>query len=111
MEVSVTTVRKVTVVKLDGELDGKTSAEVQEQVLPVIEEEGKVVMDMSKVTYMSSAGLRMLLSIYRQVTGKNGKVALAGVKEEIRDTMSVTGFLKFFVIHESVDDGIKSLEG
>jgi anti-sigma B factor antagonist len=111
MEVNVQTSGSVTVVELAGELDGKSSAEAQEKILSVIPAGGKTLLDMRKVSYMSSAGLRMLLSIYRKVTGKNGKVVLVGVIDSIRDTMSVTGFLKFFVIHETVPEGMAALEG
>ena len=111
MTVDVKSLKGVTVVSLDGEVDGKTAPEVQEKILPLLEPGSKVLLDMSKVTYMSSAGLRMLLSVYRQVTAKKGSVVLAGVAEEIRDTMSVTGFLKFFLIHGSVEEGVKALEG
>ena len=110
MEVRVRTIRKVMVVELDGELDGKTAPEVQEKVLPLIEPGAQVLLDMTDVPYMSSAGLRMLLSLYRQVTAKKGKVVLHGVADGIRDTMSVTGFLKFFVIHETVEAGVTALE-
>ena len=58
---------------------------------------------------MSSAGLRLLLSIYRQITGAGGKIALAAVVDEIKDTMSVTGFLKFFVVHDTVAEAVASL--
>ena len=50
---------------------------------------------MSGVEYMSSAGLRMLLSMYRQISRQNGGIVLVGLAEEIKDTMSVTGFLNF----------------
>ncbi|MGO8692469.1 MAG: anti-sigma factor antagonist [Rectinemataceae bacterium] len=111
MTVNVKSLRGVTVVSLEGEIDGKTAPEVQERVLPLVEPGSKILLDMGKVPYMSSAGLRMLLSVYRQVTGKKGAIVLAGVEEDIRDTMSVTGFLKFFVIHETVESGVKALEG
>jgi len=111
MEVNVRTVKKVMVVELTGELDGKTAPEVQEKILPQCQPDAKVLLDMSKVPYMSSAGLRMLLSLYRQVTGKGGSIVLSGVVEEIRDTMSVTGFLKFFVIHNTVEEGVAALGG
>jgi len=109
--VDVQSLHNITVVALDGELDGKTAPEVQDKVLPLVEPEIRILLDLSKVPYMSSAGLRMLLSIYRQVTGKKGRIVLVGVAEEIRDTMSVTGFLKFFLIHETIEAGAKALEG
>ena len=54
---------------------------------------------------MSSAGLRMMLLIYRQVIGGGGRVVLVGLSEDIKDTMSVTGFLDFFTMHDHVDAG------
>ena len=67
-------------------------------------------MDMTQVQYMSSAGLRMLLSMYRQTQGKEGKLVLVGLSEELQDTMSVTGFLDFFTISETVDAGLTALK-
>ena len=64
---------------------------------------------MSGVEYMSSAGLRMLLSMYRQISRQNGSIVLVGLGEEIKDTMSVTGFLNFFTIRDTVDEGLKAL--
>ena len=48
------------------------------------------------MAYMSSAGLRMLLVIYRTIVGQGGKVVLVGLSEELQDTMALTGFLDFF---------------
>ena len=59
------------------------------------------VFDVTGVPYMSSAGFRLLLLIYRQVSLRGGKVAIVGLSEEIRDTMAVTGFLDFFTIAAS----------
>lgn len=111
MEVTIAPKDGLTVIELNGELDGKSAAEVQEKVFPVVPDGGKVLLDMSRVSYMSSAGLRMLLSIYRLVSGKKGKIVLVGVIDSIKDTMSVTGFLKFFVIYATAAEGAASLEG
>ena len=61
---------------------------------------------MSQVHYMSSAGLRMLLVVYRTVSGQGGKVVLTGLSQDLEDTMSLTGFLDFFDHFESVDAGL-----
>jgi anti-sigma B factor antagonist len=69
----------------------------------------KMILDMSEVAYMSSAGLRMLLVMYRTIISKSGKVVLVGLSEDIRDTMSMTGFLDFFTYFETLDEGLKTL--
>lgn len=97
------------VVEITGELDGKTAPLAQQQIVPSIPEDGKVVLDMHGVEYMSSAGLRMMLLLYRHAVSKNSRIALVGLSEEIQDTMSATGFLDFFVVSETVDSGLELL--
>jgi anti-sigma B factor antagonist len=111
MEINVTTVDGVSVVKLAGDIDGSSAPAAQAAILPLAAPDCRILLDMTDVPYMSSAGLRMLLSTYRQVTGKNGRVALVGLSENIQDTMSVTGFLKFFTVCETVQAGLDALQG
>lgn len=83
---------------IEGSIDGKTSSEVQAAISPVLAEVTVVVLDLTKVAYMSSAGLRVLLLINRQLAAKKGKVVLVGLSETITETMKVTGFLQFFEV-------------
>jgi anti-sigma B factor antagonist len=64
---------------------------------------------MSGVPYMSSAGLRVLLMVYRRVSGKGGRAVLVGLSEDLKDTMSLTGFLDFFAHKDSLEAGIAEL--
>lgn len=89
-------------VTLDGAVDGKTAPEAQEALGPVLAEFSLVVLDLSKVNYMSSAGLRVLLLINRQLAAKKGKAVLVGLNESITETMRITGFLQFFECHENM---------
>ncbi|NJK52667.1 MAG: STAS domain-containing protein [Leptolyngbyaceae cyanobacterium SU_3_3] len=97
------------IVELVGNIDGSTASKVQAQVLPIAETNSRVILDMTQVPYMSSAGLRMLLSVYRQVLAKEGQVVLVGLAEELQDTMSVTGFLDFFTTCATIDEGCTAL--
>lgn len=109
MTVKIATEGAVKVASLSGELDASTAPAAQQQLLPLAQPGAKVVLDLTDVPYMSSAGLRLLLSIYRQITTTGGAIALAGVVDEIKDTMAVTGFLKFFVVHDTVAAAVESL--
>ena len=90
-------------VTIAGSIDGKTAPEVQEQLRPVFEGSGNVVMDMSAVDYLSSAGLRLLLLVYRDFAARRRKLVLAGLSPEIRTVMQHTGFLGFFSLADTVD--------
>ena len=84
--------------RLEGSLDGKTAPEVREQLRPFLAANSKMILDLTKVDYLSSAGLRLLLLLYREFSAKKGKVVLVGVSEDIRTVMSHTGFLNFFTL-------------
>jgi len=100
---------EVAVAVVSGEIDSKTAGAAQAELLPLIEKSGKTVLDLKQVTFMSSAGLRMLLLLYRQATARDGRVALVGLSDEVRDTMSMTGFLKFFLVADTVEAGKSAL--
>jgi anti-sigma B factor antagonist len=111
MDVQVKNIDDVTVVAIAGELDGKTAPVAQETVLPLAAPGCKLLIDMSEVPYMSSAGLRMMLLIYRQVSANDGQSVLVGLSEEIKDTMEVTGFLDYFEVRDTFDAGLEALSG
>ncbi len=99
----------ITKVQLAGDIDGSSAPAAQAKILPLAGTNAKILLDMTGVAYMSSAGLRMLLSTYRQLSSKGGKMVLVGLSEDIQDTMSVTGFLKFFTVCTTPEQGIETL--
>ena len=110
MTVNIREAQGVHVVELSGELDANTSPVAQQQILPLATEGSRLLLDLSGVSFMSSAGLRLLLSTYRQVGTQKGAVALAGLSEELKDTMSMTGFLSFFTVYDTTEEGLRALQ-
>ena len=110
MDITINTVDQITVVAIAGDIDGKTAPEAQRQIASLVRPGVKILLDVSQVSYMSSAGLRMLLSTYRQVSSNEGRTILVGLSEDVRDTMSLTGFLRFFTVYETVDEGLAALQ-
>jgi anti-sigma B factor antagonist len=107
MNVQVRQENDIDVIELEGSLDGKTAPEVREQIRPVLSRAGKLILDLSRVGYLSSAGLRLLLLTYREVTARKGKVVLLGVSQDIKMVMSHTGFLSFFTLADSREQAEK----
>lgn len=98
-----------TVVAVAGAVDGGSAPGLQTQILPLLQQDGSLILDLGGVTYMSSAGLRMLLLLYRQAMARNGQVALARLTESIKDTMTITGFLKFFTVADNVEQALATI--
>jgi anti-sigma B factor antagonist len=110
MDININKLEEINLVELDGEIDANTAPAVQEKVLPLAVPEAKILIDMTNVPFMSSAGLRVLLSVHRQASAKEASLVLVGLSEEIKDTMSVTGFIEFFNIFDTQDLGIEALK-
>jgi anti-sigma B factor antagonist len=109
MEIATKTMGEITVIELNGDIDANTAPKVQELVLPLALPGSKLLLNMTEVPYMSSAGLRSLLALYRQTSIQEGKLVLVGLSEEIKDTMTITGFLDFFTAKDSLDEAIAVL--
>jgi anti-sigma B factor antagonist len=100
----------VAIVTITGEIDSKTAPDAQGILLPFVEQHHTIVMDLNGVSFMSSAGLRMMLLLYRHATAGNGKVAIVGLSDQIRDTMAATGFLGFFVVCGSIGEALTAVK-
>lgn len=109
MDININQLDDITIVELEGSFDSNAAYETQDQILSAVGTNNKMLLDMSKVTYMSSAGLRILLLIYRRISSNIGHVVITGLSEELRDIMSITGFLDFFTTYDNRDAGVKSL--
>lgn len=99
----------VSVIKLIGEVDATNAVIVQQKVMPLSVPGCRLILDLTKVAYMSSAGLRMLLSLYRQTSARQGKIVLVGLSVELKDTMSMTGFLGYFSVEDTLKAGLQVL--
>ena len=109
MEISTSSLDGTTIISVDGEIDANTAPEAQDKILPLATPGCRLVLNLTNVPYMSSAGLRILLATYRQISSGGGKVVLVGVAEEIKDTMSVTGFIRFFKVCDTIQEGVEAL--
>lgn len=109
MNVTIKNINDVTVVEAEGNIDSRTAGEFEKQVVAATQGEDKMIINLTKVEFLSSAGLRVLLILYRQVKARNGKIVLVGVSEEIQEVMENTGFINFFILADLIEDGVKAL--
>ena len=107
--VSVKQQDNVTTIELEGSIDGKTAPQFREEIRPALDSASRAILDLSKVGYLSSAGLRLLLLVYREFTAKQGKLVLVGVSPDIQAVMSHTGFLSFFTLVDTQAAAMEAL--
>jgi anti-sigma B factor antagonist len=109
MEVELMNAGDVKILTVSGRVDATTSQALQDVVLDSAHHSQKLLLDLSQVDYMSSAGLRIMLLLHREIHEKHGRVMLVGLQDRIRDAMEITGFLKHFAVVPDVQTGIEMM--
>lgn len=109
MKTSIEQVENISVVRMDGELDGQAAPHLESEILPLIQPHCQILLDMSDVSYISSIGLRALLLLHRETTDSDGRIAICCLPEMIYDTMHITGFLDFFEAYDSSQEALAAL--
>ena len=85
------------VVVLQGSLDTAAVPETEKAVLPLYECEGKdIVFECTDLTYISSGGLRILLSVLQDAEKTGLDVFIKGVSDDVRAVFAMTGFVHIF---------------
>ena len=78
-------------IALEGRLDPMTSPELEAELNKSLAGAETLVMDFSKLEYISSAGLRVLLSAHKAMSGKGG-MKVTNVNDIVQEVFEVTGF-------------------
>ena len=102
MEVNLIEKDNVITAQLVGRLDTAVSQEVATALQPMIDQAEKtLVLDCKELSYISSSGLRIFLTVRKAAAAKGGKVIVRDINNEIRQVFMMTGFLNLFEIQES----------
>lgn len=110
MEIQSRTESNATVVTVTGRMDTLTTPEYQVKLNDLIAE-GKtsLVVDFDGLDYISSAGLRGILSTGKIVKAKGGQLRFANVKGAVKEVFELSGFGAIFQIHDSVASALTEI--
>lgn len=88
--------RSVTLI-LDGRLDTSVTHQTELEVEPLFEYKNyEVVIDCSRLEYVSSSGLRMLMAIDQRLCANHCDIYIKGLSPEVQDVFQTTGFVNLF---------------
>ncbi len=108
MEATTTHYKHCDLVKVTGRVDSQTAPQLAE-ALDVITNAGrfKIVIDMSEIDFMSSAGLRVLINTQKNCKRFNrGEVVLAMVPQRIYEALDLAGFVPLFSFFDEVTTAV-----
>ena len=84
-------------IALEGRLDTTTSPDLEEVLSSSLDGVTQLVLDFAKLDYLSSAGLRVLLSAQKRMN-KQGSMKLLHVNDTVKEVFDITGFADFLTI-------------
>jgi anti-anti-sigma factor len=92
VEITTRDVNGVKVVQIEGELDTGSSPEAQKQ-LDQLREQGakKILLDLAKLDFISSAGLRVLLATAQELKQDGGDLRVCSLNETVKEVFDISG--------------------
>jgi anti-sigma B factor antagonist len=98
------------VLPLEGEIDLHVSPRVSEKLGDIIKPKpSRVVVDLSRVSYIDSSGLAVLISGMQEVEDYGGRFALAGLQENVRSIFETARLDNVFLIYPHVDAALADI--
>jgi anti-sigma B factor antagonist len=108
MEIHTEEVGDVRIVSLNGSLDTNTSPEAESELNSLIENGiTKIVISCEKLDYMSSAGLRILLSTTKKTKSKGGACHICSLNEIVQEVFDISGFSMIFSVYKTPEEAVK----
>jgi anti-anti-sigma factor len=96
LEITQQQLQSTTVLSVVGAVDSNTAPELQQALLRATENSaGSVELDLAKVSYLSSAGLRVLLMAAKSLQKRSERLKLINVPPPIKNVLNLTGFATF----------------
>jgi anti-sigma B factor antagonist len=108
MEITVTPKINCDLVVIKGRIDSYTAPNLSESLNDITDNERyRIILEMSEVSYVSSAGLRVLIDIQKTCKKMHqGEVLLVNTPQRVYDTLELAGFVPLFKFYNNVESAI-----
>ena len=98
------------IAKAEGRIDGVNARDFEEALKAAIsDDDDNVVIDLEGLSYISSAGLRVILLVAKTLRKRNAKFMLCSLSDPIREVFEISGFDKIIPVHASREQALASI--
>ncbi len=111
MDITINKTPNYTEVSLSGSLDAVTSPDAETKLMAAVNEATAMVIDFAELSYISSAGLRVMLGLAKVMQKKGGKLVLSSLSQQVKEVFDISGFTTIFRIFATKSDAISVLNG
>jgi len=110
MTLAIEKIGDVLLVKPAGQIHSANAAEIEAQLNAQVQAgEHKVLIDMSDLAFISSAGLRVLLVLAKRLKQEGGKLVLCALNPQVLEVMEISGFLSILTTVGTRDEALARL--
>jgi anti-sigma B factor antagonist len=92
MEITATEMERCRLVRVNGRVDSSTAPELQEKLAVLLKDQSRLVVNLHNVPFLSSAGLRVLLSAMQAAKRAGGDLRLSEVSDQVARVLELTAF-------------------
>ena len=86
-----------TILRIEGKFGDKSSPDIEKRLEEMIDKEtGDILLDLSKTTYISSAGIRVLILSHKRAVKNNKRIIICRLSPRARDIIETVGILSLF---------------
>jgi len=101
----------IVVMEVEGEVDAEHAPNLKRALIKAKESVEKgLVMDLTKVSFIDSTGLGVLISLMRQMKEQGSELRLTGMQDEVRSIFEITRLYKVFSLSESVEAAVQEIQ-
>ena len=109
MDLSTNEIQQVTVMSVSGRVDSATAPDLENALKQLVDgNKIRIVLDLTGVDYMSSAGLRAMVSTLKSVKRASGDLRLANPSSRVAEVLRLAGLTSIFSIYSSQTDAVTS---
>ncbi|WP_353892336.1 anti-sigma factor antagonist [Proteinivorax hydrogeniformans] len=112
MEVTFSYKNNCVIAELRGELDHHSGEHVKKELKKEIEKDlaGNLILECSKLTFMDSSGLGIILGRYKELRAKKSKMILCGLRPNIKKVINLSGVDKIIKCYPDLKIAIKAVK-
>jgi anti-sigma B factor antagonist len=107
MEITEKNIEKCMIIGIQGRLDTISSAVFEKRLTELMDHQvDRILVNCSQMDYISSSGLRILLTALKRITAAKGKVVLCGMNDDINEIFAIAGFTNIFEIYPGEEEAL-----
>jgi anti-anti-sigma factor len=101
---------KAVVIKVTGRLDAMSAGDFESECGRCIDQGGQcVILDLLELAYISSAGLRSILVMGKQLKAKGGRLLFGPMSKMVKEVFDISGFATIFPVHASMEKALEAV--